>query len=286
MNLSDFLKEIKSRISNPLISSFVIAWCVCNWKIIIGLIFYKPAQLKNDGYFSYIDLITKNTGAEKNLYLPLSIAMCYTIFYPIVNNCILAFNTWIKNWGNNWNLKISKEAKIPMSEFLSLSDVLRQKQELLENAVQEKILFQNQHDSLRSSNQEYYNRMKEVEQELQKWKDVNNTSLLNGMWEYSYFIGYDKIVTKILISGGKIQEQMEHKQFPESNKTIYSINKNPTSDQLLIFIQQYSKEINSNKETIHYIFQRLEARDVMNFLSGTEYNGSSENRVEYKKLHN
>jgi hypothetical protein len=50
---NDLLKELKDRLSNPLIFSFIIAWLFFNWQITVGLLLYKNDQLIRDGYFFY-----------------------------------------------------------------------------------------------------------------------------------------------------------------------------------------------------------------------------------------
>jgi hypothetical protein len=58
--VGEVYKEFKERMSSPLIFSFLISWCVINWKIIIGLIFYDMTDLHRDHYCSYIHLIANN----------------------------------------------------------------------------------------------------------------------------------------------------------------------------------------------------------------------------------
>ena len=86
---SDIHQELKDRLASPLFFSFLISWCIINWKIIIGLIFYKNSELKMDGYISYIDFITQNLKASHTLFYPLFAAILYTFIYPIVRNCPL-----------------------------------------------------------------------------------------------------------------------------------------------------------------------------------------------------
>lgn len=76
--LKDFISDIKERISNPFISSFIIAWIFRNYPIIITLIFYKQSDLNRDHYTSYIDVIQKNYSENHMLWFPLVVAITYT----------------------------------------------------------------------------------------------------------------------------------------------------------------------------------------------------------------
>jgi len=53
--VSDLFKELKDRINNPLVISFVVSWVFLNWRIFVGLFFYKSNELDVDKYKSYID---------------------------------------------------------------------------------------------------------------------------------------------------------------------------------------------------------------------------------------
>ena len=133
--ISEFIKEFRDRLSNQFFSSFIIAWCLINWEIVIGLIFYKITDLYLDGYKSYKHLIESNLNNNSALYYPIICALSYTFAFPFLKNLILAFNAWIKLWGDNWNLKISKNGKIPMHKYMELILEGKEKNQLLEDTI-------------------------------------------------------------------------------------------------------------------------------------------------------
>lgn len=93
--LKDFFSELKDRISNPFVFSFITAWVFWNYPIAIGLIFYKQAELCADGYNSYLDLIKRSPTYWTLLIWPLFIAFVYTFAFPFFKSQILIFNSWL-----------------------------------------------------------------------------------------------------------------------------------------------------------------------------------------------
>jgi hypothetical protein len=120
--ITDFFKDLGERLSNPLLSSYLIAWAVWNWRIIVGLIFYKQPELKLDGYDSYIDLIVCNSSFKTSLLWPLGIALAYTFIFPAIRNVILIAGAWYKRWGNDTVLKISKSGQISVLKYIALRE--------------------------------------------------------------------------------------------------------------------------------------------------------------------
>lgn len=116
--ISDFFKEFKYRITNPLFFSFITSWLLINWRIPIGILGYKSSELKVDGYVSYIDLISKNASAWRYFILPLMYALGYTFMFPILRMYIGAFLSYFKKRSDNWNTKIMKDYYVPMKRFL------------------------------------------------------------------------------------------------------------------------------------------------------------------------
>jgi hypothetical protein len=120
--ISDFFSELKERLNNPLILSYLIAWCIWNYKIVIGLVFYKTKELKGDGYDSYLNLIRCEGNLRHFLIFPLLSAVIYVLIYPIIKNLILALGVWADTWGSNWNIKIGKTLNVPVETHLLIEE--------------------------------------------------------------------------------------------------------------------------------------------------------------------
>src|ERR1700748_661850 len=99
--ITDFFKEFKSRLTNPLFASFILSWLIINWRVPVGIFGYKLDELKVDGYKSYADLISKNASTWNYLWYPLISAALYTLLSPLLRMIIIAFLSWIKKASDN-----------------------------------------------------------------------------------------------------------------------------------------------------------------------------------------
>lgn len=117
-NITEFFKEFKNRLTNPLFVSFIISWLIINWRIPIGIFGYSIAELKLDGYNSYADLILKNASTWNYLLQPLICAISYTLLFPVIRMWIMAFLSYFKKRSDNWNTKIMGDYYVPMSRFM------------------------------------------------------------------------------------------------------------------------------------------------------------------------
>ena len=127
--ISEFFKELRDRFSNPLFFSFIVGWLAINWKIVIGLFFYSMQQLEKDGYYSYFDLITKNSTITSTFCYPFTIALGYTFLVPIIRNWISMFNAWNQRWGSKKTLKISEEGQISVSKYIKLREIYEKRRQ-------------------------------------------------------------------------------------------------------------------------------------------------------------
>lgn len=93
--LKDFFSDLKERISNPFVSSFVIGWMVFNYPIIVTLIFYKQSELKLDGYTSYLNMIQSFLNNTSMFWYPLLVAFIYTFLVPFFKSGVRIFNSWL-----------------------------------------------------------------------------------------------------------------------------------------------------------------------------------------------
>ncbi len=181
--ISDFFKELKDRASNPFISSFIISWIIFNWKIVVGLLFYKIPELKADHYASYFDLISKNTVLTQNILYPLISSFLYTFLFPIFRNIISAFNAWIKTWGENWNLKISKETNISIAKYLALKDTYTNNLKKLGETLNSENQFQLEISELKNKETELLNGNNTFQQLIQAYEEFNSLMPLRGLWK-------------------------------------------------------------------------------------------------------
>ena len=118
--VSEILNNIKDRLSNPLIFSFICSWLVYNWEISVALIWYDNKQIKACGCNSIFDFIQHQLSREGSFRYPLIFAICYTFLIPLIKSGIKLFYTWISKLTDEKEIGILKNASISYEKFLSL----------------------------------------------------------------------------------------------------------------------------------------------------------------------
>jgi hypothetical protein len=135
--ITDFFKEIKERLSNPFISSFLISWMVVNWNLVVALMFYNREDFKLIGKKGFIDYAQGFTDDSDLFWTPLTIALGYTFVFPFLRNIILASQAWFKRWGSQWNRRVSKGNLIDIRKYMELRDEYKTRNEQLIKLVEE-----------------------------------------------------------------------------------------------------------------------------------------------------
>lgn len=284
LGISELYKELKLRVSNPLISSFIISWLIINWRIPIALIFYKHDELSKDKLISYFDLIVKNFSAVNCIFIPILAALIYTFVFPLIKMLISAFYTYIQKISEDWNLRISKGGSIPINKYLDLrSEFIKQQaelKELIDTESETKKLLDNANFDIKKiteSNTMYFN-------ELNNWKKANDISKLNGEWEFTMHtnITNEKIKTTLFISNGDFNFGNSINN-PYENKRIkikwlyYSI----TNRWLYLVLDVITSNNSGSFENSNYLFQELRVTGDFDVLEGKENNISP---IIYKKI--
>ncbi len=202
--ISDFLKEIGNRITNPFILSFIIAWLFTNWRIPIALLFYKQEQLKLDGYHSYFDLIKNGSSVSGYVAYPLVIAALYTFIFPVFRNLIFAFNTWIATWGETWNLEIAEKGKVSAAKYISIVTGYKEKTKMIEKIIEEKQVLVEENDKLTNEKMGMSNQLSDLQQSNTRQKALSHISYLDGDWNLKIRNGGAVRMSRVVISNGDI----------------------------------------------------------------------------------
>ncbi|WP_293916568.1 MULTISPECIES: hypothetical protein [unclassified Sphingobacterium] len=116
--MNDLLKSINIRINNPFIISFCISWLVCNWPIVIGLLFFNSKTINSFGYSSYESLISENSNHWNNYYIPALLA----VIFPLAKWAFNSFQAFVDTLEEKSVKGITKKGYVPMSKYLSLTD--------------------------------------------------------------------------------------------------------------------------------------------------------------------
>lgn len=197
--ISEVFNSIKDRLSNPLIFSFLISWLVYNWKIPVALIWFDEKQIGASGCKSIFEFI-ENELSNGYFWLPFLIALGYTFLFPAFKNLISATQTWMKKWGEDWNLNISKKGKIGIEKYLNLRNEYSEKTEELEKIISKeseireynKVLFSDKAE-LDAKNYQLQQKIELLEKDIDSISDLR---FLQGQWKFTAInnMGKDSIV--------------------------------------------------------------------------------------------
>lgn len=114
--LKELYTDLKDRISNPSILSFTISWLILNYKIPIGLIFYKISDLDKYHNATYFSLISDETNIWHLIWIPLIVSAFYTLIFPFVKAGIRIFNSWLITKTDGAVFHYTKNHKISIEE--------------------------------------------------------------------------------------------------------------------------------------------------------------------------
>ncbi len=208
-NIKDILQNIKERFTNPLIFSFVCSWIFINWEISLAVIWHDNTEIKNNGCTSIYEFILDNLNTTKSFWYPLCFAILYTFLIPIIRNIIRAFHAWALKWGENWNLKISKGAKIPFTKYIKIRDSYDERSKILEKVILKENEIIVEYNTIKTTLLETENKLLGVNQQNVKLdalvRQMTNVATLNGYWKVNYNDGYAGLQGEedILIENGK-----------------------------------------------------------------------------------
>ncbi len=186
----DVFNNLKDRFTNPLIFSFVCSWIIINWEITVALIWYDIKQIERTGCDSIFCFIRYNINISDCLWHPLLFAIAYTLLIPFIKNLIKALYSWTTKWGEDWNIKISKDGKIPVEKYLKLRENYLVKIKTIEDIISSENKTLEEYNELNNELQ----KMKAREIELQQKNNTNesfisnlyNVNILNGFWTNTF----------------------------------------------------------------------------------------------------
>lgn len=95
---------VKIRVVNPLASGFLFAWIVFNWK---GLYFFFAESGTVDHKLNKIEALYSDPALY--LYYPLSTAIAYIVFFPLLTQASTAVWTIMEKWGASLANKVIPE---------------------------------------------------------------------------------------------------------------------------------------------------------------------------------
>lgn len=269
--IGDFFKELKTRLSNPFISSFIISWLLFNWRIPVGLAFYNARELSVDGYKSFINLITTQINVENSFRLPLLASLLYTFVFPFFRNFITAFDAWIKAWGSSLNYKLSKSGSVSIEKYIELRNTYAQRTKLLEETLKKDSKFLQENEGLKNKILEIENEKNVIQSQSQRWQDLNSAYILNGEWNFNVTDKDSNLLMSklLLIKDGTVSEIFNSSRDKKVIGRIESFHYNLNSQEISFYINtNFLKDIDFASH--FYTFNVTSGNNPFSFLQGEE----------------
>ncbi|MEJ1237459.1 hypothetical protein WBG78_04995 [Chryseolinea sp. T2] len=213
--LKELFSSLKERLSSPFIFSFVLSWLIINWRVTVSLLWYDKEQWKDKSLLTFIE---GHNNACDFFWYPLLWALIYTFAYPFITMLWNALQTFVTTRTENWQLSISKEAKVPMSKFIEertkysekaadLDKVIAEEKVTrtkLETAEQNNLTLQQEVETAKRQADSFREASNEKEATIRECKDkfelIDNINPLLGTYE----VAYDNFTLLIEIDNGVI----------------------------------------------------------------------------------
>lgn len=280
---NEFFKNLKDRLSNPLVFSFIISWLVSNWEIVVALVWHDNKQIENEGCRSVFEFISQKLNWLQSFIIPFSVALAYTFLMPVIRVWINALYTKIDKWSEDWKLEILKGGKISIDKYLQLKANLDKRSKILEEVISSESTYINNSNELSTELYTLKNTLNETTSKLNTAntfiKELQDWKIIDGAWQNNYEINdFKKGTESIYIENGKyyIINSIGIKEYKFDIRNFYFDNRN----QNIFFVKEVvSEEKTSRKESEHYNINRLhfENKDL---LVGTE-NGTT--KIAYRR---
>jgi hypothetical protein len=129
-NLSEFWKEVKERVSNPFIFSFVMLWLIYNWKITVAILFMNEKEIILAGHKSIIGYLEAQI-PNIEFWLPVGFAALYCILFAVSKEIIRVVNASINRVGSDVYFFVSKNSKVDFELYIQqIRDLETRKKEI------------------------------------------------------------------------------------------------------------------------------------------------------------
>lgn len=278
----DFLDQLKVRLTNPLIFSFLISWMVIHWQIILGAFYLTQDDLKALKYSNFLDFVAANIDWCNGFWKPLFWALVYTFLSPIVRLGIQYFNTWITKIGNARIRKVAQGGYIQYDLYDSLLEEVKGQRNRFEETVQQNNKLNEEANSLAN---QLFNLKKEKEKlfeekyELsQKYNSVFDKSILNGKWKRTiYQNGVIHKTDEIKIYDGQIEIKQSDNTY---YKSAYMNNFFIDSHNHINFVEVINGNIATQQESKYNFVSSLQDSGSNRFQG---YSNGNE-KIDFEKI--
>lgn len=184
--IKDFLDDLKSRVSNPLLSSFLISWLVSNWKISYGLIFYSTHDLFINNYTSHEELVRKNLDCWNSFFLPFLISIIYTFGFPFLREIIKYLHSRIVNYWESKTLEDTKENFISVQKYITIRENYHTLTKQVSEVINDESNNLKENTELKLKNIEFEKENTSLINERAEYIQKTNSEFLIGTWKINF----------------------------------------------------------------------------------------------------
>lgn len=270
--LNQVFSSIKDRLSNPLVFSFCLSWLAFNWRIVVALIFYDSAHNIEDGQ-SLIPYIFSNTYYGRSFIYPFLVALGYTFGMPFMLSVISAAQASATKLGEQWNLSILKNGKIPIEKYFSLREEYKKQTSELIKIIEDESVTKNQLTIAQTDLRHALDERNKIQKALNEAERVisssYNVSLIEGRWVVTV---KGMISKNIRIFNGVVVDAHNGEQLFR----VHSFFLDAKSERVTFMLVHHEQRPNQSN---FYSFSEL--RYQHNEMVGTEYLTNKRHEISY-----
>ncbi|TDP60664.1 hypothetical protein [Flavobacterium dankookense] len=272
--------NIKDRLSNPFVFSFICSWLVYNWRIPVALIRYDKSQFSGCGCHTIFDFISFELAKTNSFLFPLFFAFVYSLGIPYVKNFFRIVSACAQKWGESEEIKALDGGKIGINKYLKLREEYKEAIKKLEDVDKEEKKYLTEKGKLLT---DFNGVREELNQKIKENGDLRDSlartfdsSILNGNWLYN--------------SSGKLNQKIK------INNSSYSVLDNngfPTivyemkhffikSDYIFFVLFEEEPTFRDNPMSIIHNLRRNNDDSLVGMLNGEEISLRRVSEVNFK----
>lgn len=185
--LSEFWRNVKERVSNPLIFSFILAWLIYNWEITLGLFWLDSNEIRLTGNANLVDYIKAKANKPGGICWPITIAVLYCIFVPLFKEALRSFNAVVFKYGSKLYFYISEDSKIDFNLFVEQARQIEKHKKDIDTLLKDVVETAKSHsdtktklESTVSAHDALAIKLGDEEAKVKSFRDL---SILQGTWQ-------------------------------------------------------------------------------------------------------
>ena len=119
-SLKGVLTELNLRIKSPIFSSFIFAWIIINWRIVVLTIHFLTASDSGLSFNQYCVKTQELFNAIKCFWLPLISMLIYIFIIPLFKILVSFVQAKFKKWNFEAEIRGAKDGNVSINTYLGL----------------------------------------------------------------------------------------------------------------------------------------------------------------------